>query len=230
MEDRNRMEVFLNSLEPPYPEPLIRLEADARARRIPIIRRPTMSLLRYLVLTRKPVEILEVGTAIGFSALFMNTYQPGSGTVYSIEKMEERYREAQQHVAEAGRQDRIFLEHGDAAESLERLITENRAFDFAFMDAAKGQYPAFLPAMEALLKPGGLLVTDNVLQEESLLESKYIIERRDRTIHERMRSYLYTLKHSSAWETLILPEGDGVALSVRTEVRRIPGGSMGEDR
>ena len=83
------------------------------------------------------------------------------------------------------------------------------------MDAAKGQYIHFLPDVLRLLEPGGVLVSDNVLQDGDLIESHYIVERRNRTIYKRMREYLYVLKHDERLETAVIPLGDGVTVSTR---------------
>ena len=83
------------------------------------------------------------------------------------------------------------------------------------MDAAKGQYIRFLPEVLRLLRPGAVLLSDNVLQEGDIIESHYLVERRNRTIYKRMREYLYTLKHSRELETSIVPLGDGITISVR---------------
>ena len=86
------------------------------------------------------------------------------------------------------------------------------------MDAAKGQYINFLPDILRLLEPGGILVSDNILQDGDILESKYVIERRNRTIHNRMREYLYALTHHEELETVILPVADGVTLSTKKQI------------
>lgn len=101
---------------------------------------------------------------------------------------------------------------GDAAEILKGL---EGAYDFIFMDAAKGQYIHFLPDILRLLADGGMLVSDNVLQDGDVIESRFAVTRRNRTIHARMREYLYELKHHPRLETVILPVGDGVTLSIR---------------
>ena len=117
----------------------------------------------------------------------------------------------------AGKDDVITLIEGDAMEVLKSL---DGPYDLIFMDAAKGQYPHYLPEVLRLLAPGGVLMSDNVLQDGNLIESRFAVERRDRTIHSRMREYLYTLKHHENLETSILPLGDGVALSVKKNEER----------
>ena len=142
----------------------------------------------------------------------MSHYLPKDGRITTIEKYEKRIPIAKQNFKTAGREDKITLLEGDAAEILAEL---SQPFDFIFMDAAKGQYMHFLPDVLRLLAPGGLLVSDNVLQEGNIIESRYAVCRRDRTIHARMREYLYTLTHHDELETVVLPVGDGATLSVK---------------
>ena len=131
-----------------------------------------------------------MGTAVGYSALLMSEYMPEDCHITTIEKYEKRIPIAKENFRKAGREDKITLLEGDAADILKQLDTP---FDLVFMDAAKGQYPHFLPEAVRLLAPGGLLVSDNVLQEGDIIESRYAVTRRDRTIHARMRDYLYEL-------------------------------------
>ena len=160
----------------------------------------------------QPGRILEVGTAIGFSTLLMCEYGREDLQIVTIENYDKRIPIARENFRRAGREDQITLLEGDAGELLKTL---EGPFDMIFMDAAKGQYINWLPDILRLLRDGGLLMSDNVLQDGTIMESRYAVERRDRTIHERMREYLYTLKHMDEFETSILPVGDGVALSVK---------------
>ncbi|WP_368272252.1 O-methyltransferase, partial [Enterocloster lavalensis] len=190
-----------------------RIEQEALAARVPIIRRETAALLKTLVAAKAPRAILEIGTAVGYSALLMARVMPADCRITTIEKYEKRIPVARENFRLAGEEERITLLEGDADEILERL--KGSYFDFLFMDAAKGQYLAWLPKLMELMPPGALLVSDNVLQDGDIVQSRFAVERRNRTIHARMREYLYELKHNSALETSILPVGDGVALSVR---------------
>lgn len=209
-----RMAVFIDSLDGGFTPFLEEIEKDALAAQIPIIRKPTQSLLKFLMALARPENILEVGTAVGFSALLMDEYSPPGCLITTIEKYEKRIPVARENFLRAGAQDRITLLEGDAAEILKGL---EGPYDFIFMDAAKGQYLSFLPDTLRLLAPGGLLVSDNVLQDGDIIESRFAVARRNRTIHARMREYLYELKHHPLLETVILPVGDGVTLSVRNE-------------
>ena len=170
------------------------------------------SLLRVLIAMNSPRQILEVGTAIGFSALFMSEYAPKDCHITTIEKYEKRIPLAKENFRKAGREDRITLLEGDATEILKGL---EGPYDMIFMDAAKGQYIHFLPEILRLLPRGGVLISDNVLQDGDIIESRFAVTRRNRTIHARMREYLYEIKHNAGLETVILTLGDGTAVSVK---------------
>lgn len=207
-----RFSTYVASLEAPEEPLLERIEAEALAARVPIIRKETQSFLKTLLVMHKPRKILEIGTAVGFSALLMSAYLPEGGHITTIENYEKRIPIARENFRQAGKEGMISLIQGDALAVMKELT---EAYDLIFMDAAKGQYIHYLPEAVRLLAPGGVLVSDNVLQGGDVLESRFAVERRDRTIHSRMREYLYELKHHDQLQTSILPLGDGVALSVR---------------
>ncbi len=207
-----RMTVYINSLDEGHTDFLEQLERQAKKDDVPIIRREMQSFMKFLMAAYKPKRILEVGTAVGFSALLMCEYNPVSCEIVTIENYEKRIPIALENFKKAGREQQIQLIAGDAAEVLKTL---KEPFDFIFMDAAKGQYLRFLPDVLRLLNSGGILVSDNVLQEGDLIESHFAVERRNRTIHKRMREYLYELKHNEALVTSLIPLGDGVAISTK---------------
>ncbi|MBR4144165.1 MAG: O-methyltransferase [Lachnospiraceae bacterium] len=205
------IEDYINSLAEDIPEELDRLEKWALDNKVPIIRKPMQSLLAFLLKERNPRNILEIGTAIGFSTLLIEHYAPCDAKITTIEKVEMRLKHARKNLKD---HPNITLIEGDALEKLEMLSTNHtEGYDFIFLDAAKGQYMSFLNSIRKLISDKGILVTDNVLLEGSIAESKFSIERRDRTIHKRMRDYLYELTHSEDFMTVVLPVGDGVALS-----------------
>ena len=212
-----RMLTFIHSFDRGKPDYLNELEQYSLETNVPIIRPQMQSLLRLLITWAKPVRILEVGTAIGFSALFMSEYAPKGCHITTIEKYEKRIPIARGNFIQYGKEHDITLLEGDAVEILSGL-PDDGGYDLIFMDAAKGQYIHFLPDILRLLSPDGILVSDNILQEGELLESKYAVTRRNRTIHNRMREYLYALTHNDTLETMILPIADGVTLSVRRQM------------
>ncbi len=194
------------------PEFLKQLGDEARRDGVPIIKPETAALLKTLLAMKKPVNVLEVGTAVGYSAILMSLYIPEGAKITTIENYEKRIGAARNNIRAAGKESVITLLEGDAMEILPGLMP---GYDFVFMDAAKGQYPGFLPYVMRLLLPGGILVSDNVLQDGSIADSRYAIERRDRTIHTRMRDYLWKLTHDKQLTTSVLQVGDGVAVSVK---------------
>ena len=207
-----RLATFINSLDSGNAPYLNELERYAKKTNVPIIRTEMQSLLKFLLAMKEPKEILEVGTAIGFSALLMSEYSPKDCHITTIEKYEKRIPIAKENFKKAGKEENITLLEGDATEILQTL---EGTYDFIFMDAAKGQYINFLSDILRLLKVGGLLISDNVLQDGDIIESRFAVTRRNRTIHARMREYLYELKHHEALETVIVPVGDGVTISVK---------------
>jgi len=233
--DPQRMEIFIEAMTPPGPDYLRRLEEEAIADRVPIIRPQTRNLIRFFIKLKKPMRILEVGTAVGFSALFMQYYAPAGCRIVTIEKDPARAAAARENIARFGNcleaaedssrdaaggentarfGSAIDVLEGDAAEVL-REIREDASFDMVFMDAAKGQYIRFLPEVLRLLRAGGILITDNILQEGDVLSSRFAVTRRNRTIHSRMREYVRALAEEPSLETLLLPTGDGAAVCLR---------------
>jgi len=209
------MEAFINSLDCGNASYLDEIECYAKETDVPIIRTHMQSLLKFLLASKRPETILEVGTAIGFSALLMREYAPVNCRITTIEKYEKRIPVAKANFERYDTDGRITLLEGDAADILKKLTG---SYDMIFMDAAKGQYIHFMPEVLRLLAPGGMLISDNVLQDGNIIESRYAVTRRDRTIHSRMREYLYELKHNELLETVILPVGDGVTVSVKKEM------------
>ena len=207
-----RLNAFIDSLDTGNTPFLNGIEKEAKETNVPIIRTQVQSLLKLLLAMRKPATILEVGCAIGFSALLMSEYGPEDCHITTIEKYEKRIPVARENFRRAGKEERITLLEGDAAEILQKMTG---AYDMIFMDAAKGQYIHFLPDVLRLLAPGGICCPIMCCRTGTFLESRFAVTRRNRTIHSRMREYLYELKHHPQLETVILPVGDGVTLSVK---------------
>ena len=151
-----------------------------------------------ILAVKQPKRILEVGTAVGFSTLLMCEYGPKDLKIVTIENYEKRIPVAKDNFRRAGRESQITLLEGDAGEILKTLTG---TFDMIFMDAAKGQYIHWLPDVLRLMKEG------------DIIESHYLVERRNRTIYKRMREYLWQLTHSPVLRTSVLPLGDGAAVS-----------------
>ena len=208
-----RIVSYINSLEKENSPVLEEIEKEARKDGVPIIRKEMESFLRVMLSIKKPMRILELGTAVGYSAILMSEYIDEKGQIITIENYDKRIPIAKENIKKAGRENVIKLLEGDAMEIMPTL--ESNQFDFVFMDAAKAQYIHFLPEVLRLMKKNGVLITDNVLQEGDLIQSKYVVRRRDRTIHKRMREYLEVVKNHPQLETSIVPIGDGITMSVK---------------
>lgn len=209
--EKERIRDFIRSFGKDHDSPALgEIRREAIRDHVPIIRGDTEDLLRILLRMKKPERILEVGTAIGFSSVFMA--ESSSAVITTIENDPARYERAKANIGMAGMEDRITPLFGDAALLLKEL---EGPWDFIFMDAAKGQYIHFLPDVVRLMAQEGVLVSDNVLQDGDIFESRYGIRRRNHTIHHRMRDYLYSLTHHDQLDTVILECGDGMSISVR---------------
>jgi predicted O-methyltransferase YrrM len=212
-----RVTAYINSMAKELSAQLYELEKEANNNKVPIIKKETQGVIRFLLNLQQPRRILEVGTAIGFSALFMSEYSHKDCKITTIEKVPMRLQEARKNLTNERfpNRDKIILKEGEALKILKELVEAKEKYDFIFLDAAKAQYMNFLPELMELIDQGGLLITDNVLQDGTVINSRYSITRRDRTIHSRMREYLFTITHMDKLETLILPIGDGISLSYR---------------
>ena len=202
---------YLDIISPVNSQTVEEIRSVAKENYIPIIKRDTENLLKFVLKMQNPKSILEIGCAVGYSAIIM--LETSDADIVTVEKMPERVEEAKKNIKYANLEDRAKIIEGDAGEILERLVNENKKFDFIFMDAAKAQYITWLPTVKALLKDKGIIFSDNCLQEGDLLESSFAIRKRDKTIHKRMRDYIYLLLHDEDLESWIFSIGDGVLLS-----------------
>lgn len=207
-----RFSSYLNSLYGDNTLLLQQLEEEAHRDNVPIIRKETQQLLKVLLSLKQPSAILEVGAAIGFSSILMAQYNPAECKITTIENYEKRIPVARENIKKAHKDDVITLLEGDATDILKQL---EGPYDFIFMDAAKAQYIVFFPEVKRLLAPGGMLISDNVLQDGDVVQSRFAVTRRNRTIHKRMREYLYALTHDEELDTTVLTVGDGVTISVK---------------
>lgn len=209
-----RITSFINSFDNPDSEICMKIEEEARSSYVPIVRKEMASFLKVLMAMNMPENILEIGTAVGYSSILMGENTPSTTRITTIENYDKRIPIARDNFKRAGMEEKITLIEGDANEVLKTL---SGPYDFIFMDAAKAQYIVILPEIIRLLKTGGVLVTDNVLQEGDIIESRYGVTRRNRTIYDRMREYLYAVTHSDKLKSTILPVGDGITISVKLE-------------
>ena len=211
-----RIHVFLDSLEREFAPFLEEIYQKAEKDGIPVVKRETAAFLHTMVRIRQPERILEIGTAVGFSALLMASAGSGSCRIITLENYRKHADQAAENFEKSGMADRIQMIFGDADETLDML---EGPFDLVFMDAAKGRYIHFLPKLKKLMKPGSILIADNVFSDGDVLESRFAVRRRDRTIHKRLRQFLRAVKTDEELDTAVLPLGDGVTLSVMRKAR-----------
>ena len=210
--DEKRFSVFSESLRKPLPKEISELYSGARERGIPVIDEETMDILSFLLSVKKPERILEIGSAIGFSAAFIINFAEPSATLTSIEYNDDMADEAEENWKKLQISERIRFIRDDAVSVIK---DEKEPYDFIFLDSAKGQYPMMLPDLKRLLKKGGILFSDNVAMEGRVMESRFFVERRDRTIHERIRSFLWEVSKDPDFQTDLLPLGDGILLALK---------------
>ncbi len=210
MLNSERLSGYINSLYKGNTVFLDRLEKESREKNIPIIRKDTQALLRFLIEAENPGKILEIGAATGFSAILMAEYSSAECRISTIENYKKRIPVARENIERSGFSEKISLMEGDATDILPAL---QEGYDMVFIDAAKAQYPFYFSEADRLLNTGGFIVADNCLQDGDILESRYAVERRNRTIHKRMREFLKTVTSSEKYSAVVLPIGDGVAVA-----------------
>ena len=202
---------YLDIISPVNSKAIEEIRAEAKRNYIPIIKRDTENFLKFVLKMQNPGSILEIGCAVGYSAAVM--LENSDADIVTVEKMPERVEEAKRNIKYADFESRASILEGDAGEILKSLADKGEKFDFIFMDAAKAQYITWLPVVKKLLKESGMIFSDNCLQEGDLAESSFAIRKRDKTIHKRMREYIYLLLHDETLESWIFSIGDGVLLS-----------------
>ena len=201
--------LYLRTVQPMYDGILGEIQKQSIENQVPIIPHETARLLSVLLSLKKPKKILEIGTAVGFSAGLMSRYLQEGGKITTIDRFEVMLKDARENIKKMQLQDTIEIIQADEGDVLPTLKEE---YDVIFLDAAKGQYGSFLPHCLRLLPIGGLLIVDDVLQGGSIAKTRFSVPRRQRTIHKRMRNFLWDISHHPSLESCILPVGDGVAL------------------
>ena len=190
---------------------LISLRKYAEKNGIPIIKPETEKLLKILIGMKRPLKILEIGTAIGYSAAVMLGGGNNESKIYSIEIEESRYNAAKQNLKDFGFFDRSALYLGDATEILQNVTG---SYDFIFVDGPKGQYIHFLPFLLNVLSIGGVLVCDNVLYR-GLVDKTVKMRRNNITMVTNLRQFLDSINNDGNLITTVLNIGDGVSVSYK---------------
>lgn len=187
------------------------LEEFAHNNLVPIVQKETARFLEVILTIKKPVKILELGTAIGYSSILMSMYSSENSMITTIERDKNMISEAEKNIAKYGFKDRIKIEQGDCLEVLKNL---DDRYDLIFMDAGKGHYNHFLPECLRLLNKDGIIVADNVLFR-GMVANDEIVKRRKITIVKRMRTYLDMVSKDKELITSVIPMGDGIAVTAR---------------
>lgn len=207
-----KVEGYLNQLIPPRTGLFAEIEQYADEYNVPIMEPEGIESLLQIIRLSRPKAILEVGTAIGYSALRM-AEAASDAKIVSLERDEERIVKAKEYIEKACKQHQIILLEGDALEMAE-LVKEHGPFDAIFIDAAKGQYRRFFELYESMLESGGIIVTDNVLFKGLVAEQEETIEpKRIRSLVKKIKEYNEWLMRHPRYDSVILPIGDGVAIS-----------------
>ena len=205
---------YIRVIQPKYDGILGEIQEEALENDVPIIPHETARFISTLLTIKKPKEILEIGTAVAFSAGLMTRYLEEGGHVTTIDRYELMLNEAKKNIKRMGLEDKIRIIEDDAAKVLPNL---EGPYDFIFLDAAKAQYIQFLPHILRLMPIGGVFVADDVLQGGNIAKSRFSLERRQRTIHKRMRNFLWDISHLDCLESSIIPIGDGIVMCTKVK-------------
>jgi predicted O-methyltransferase YrrM len=205
------MEQYIRSLISSNEGILKEMEDYAKENSVPIIQKEVGKFLELMINIKKPVKILELGTAIGYSAILMHISGSCSNNITTIERNNDMVNIARENINKYGYNDNIEVLEGDCLEILEKLQDK---YDFIFMDAGKGHYNHFLPHCLRLLKNDGIIVADNVLFK-GMVASRDLLIRRKITIVKRMKTYLEMVSSNNELITSVLPMGDGIAVTTR---------------
>ena len=205
---------YLRIIQPKYDGVLGEIQEEAIEKQVPIVPHEVARFLSTILSIKKPKEVLEIGTAVGFSASLISGYLQEGGHVTTIDRYELMLKDARVNIKRMGLEDTIKIIEDDAANVLPKL---EGPYDVVFLDAAKGQYIQFLPHILRLLPIGGILIADDVLQGGDIARSRFTVPRRQRTIHKRMRNFLWDISHLDCLESCIIPMGDGVVMCCKTK-------------
>ena len=210
--DDSRVAEFIRSHIKDRDALMTRMKDEARESNVPIVREESGAFILTVMALLKPESVLELGTATGYSAILMAGSCNSVKKIDTIENWQARIPLARKNIEEAGLSDVISVLEGDALEVMKGL---EGPYDMVFIDAAKGQYPDYLEEAIRLTHKGSVIISDNILQDGDILESKFAVERRHRTIHKRLRDFLDRITADEMFTTSIIPIGDGVTFSVR---------------
>ena len=210
----DKLKQYIKETTPKTEGWLCSLEQYASEHRVPIMEKESMNFLTQLIRIHQPASILEIGTAIGYSALRMHEVQP-MATITTIEKSDAMYQLAVENIKTKQKVNKIEIIHGDALQSIEKLISRGDTYDFIFIDAAKGQYKKFFTLVEPLIQSGGIIVCDNILFKGYVANPAKSDNVRLQKLANKIRSFNEWVMEQPNYHSSIIPIGDGISISVK---------------
>ena len=208
--NREYIDVYINSLIKDEDEKLEAFRNECLQRQLPIIHKEVGQFIKLTIKQLNAKSIIEVGTNVGYSSIFMSNVMNNEGKVVTLERSEKFYQEAIENIKKFGLEKNIEVHYGDAVENLDNI---NGYFDMAFIDAAKSYYATFFDKCCKMMKPGGIILSDNVLYQ-GMIASDDLVVRRKKTLVRNMREYLEYISHDERYVTSVLPLGDGLAVTI----------------
>ena len=208
--NRDYIDVYINSLIKSEDENLEQFRSYCEERNLPIIHREVGQFIKLTLIKLNARSIIEVGTNVGYSSIFMSKAMNNEGHVVTLERSEKFYKEAVENIKKFGQEKNIEVRFGDAVDMLDDI---DGPFDFAFIDAAKSHYTTFFDKCCNMMKPGGIIISDNVLYR-GMIANDDLVVRRDKTIVRNLRSYLEYISNDDRYITSVLPLGDGISVTL----------------
>jgi len=208
--NREYIDSYINSLIKEDDVRLNEFREYCEERNLPIIHKEVGQFIKLAINQLNAKSIIEIGTNVGYSSIFMSKAMKDEGKIVTLERSEKFYREALKNIADFGLENNIKVYFGDAVESLDNI---GGSFDLAFIDAAKSYYRTFFDKCLKMMKPGGMIISDNVLYQ-GMIASDELVVRRKKTLVRNLRNYLEYISHDDRFVTSVLPLGDGLAVTL----------------
>lgn len=210
--NREYIDVYINGLIENKDEILEKFRTECIERQLPIIHKEVGQYIKLIIEQLNAKNIIEVGTNVGYSSIFMSRVMNNEGKVITLERSEKFYNEAIQNIKKFNLERNIEVYFGDAVEILD-TIDINGTFDIAFIDAAKSYYTTFFDKCAKMMKSGGIIISDNVLYQGMIANDDLVVKRK-KTLVRNMREYLIYISHDDRYITSVLPLGDGLAVTL----------------
>lgn len=208
--NREYIDTYIQSLIQDEDEKLENFRQQCVERSLPIIHKEVGQYIRLVINQLHAKSIIEVGTNVGYSSIFMSSVMKNEGKVVTLERSEKFYEEALKNIQSFGLEKNIEVHFGDAVENLDKI---EGTFDMAFIDAAKSYYRTFFDKCSMKMKSGGIIISDNVLYQ-GMIATDELVVRRKKTLVRNMRNYLEYISNDERYITTVLPLGDGLAVTL----------------